>query len=225
MGLERAGTLEEKVDLAIGSAYFPAIQRKAEILGLLELLQGIQLNRLCEIGTAQGGTLALFSQVAAPTARILTIDMNYRPEQMAANQRLVRRHQELLCLAADSHAPQTLQRVHRWLAGAEFDLLFIDGDHSLGGVSNDYRMYAPLVNSERGVVALHDIVPDFKTRHGVPTGADVGQVPEFWAHLKESMNVIELIEDHEQDGMGIGVVRKGSLGNSGVAGHIQETSC
>jgi cephalosporin hydroxylase len=206
--LEAARSLDEKVDLAISSNYFPANQKRTEILDLLNLLEGMQPNRLCEIGTAQGGTLALFSQVAAPNAKILTIDINYRSEQMGANRYLVRRGQELLCLAADSHASETTEHVRNWLAGADLDFLFIDGDHSLEGVSADYRMYAPLVNSLGGVVALHDIVPDFKTRYGVQTGADVGEVPEFWAQLKLSADVIELIEDREQDGMGIGVVCK-----------------
>jgi cephalosporin hydroxylase len=206
--LERARTLDEKVELAISSTYFRAVQKRTEILELLKLLQSMRPARLCEIGTAQGGTLALFSQVAAPNARILTIDMNYRPEQMAANRHLVRHGQKLSCLAADSHAPETLQQVRGWLDGEDLDFLFIDGDHSLEGVSTDHRMYAPLVSPVGGVVAFHDIVPDFKTRHGIHTGADVGQVPEFWAQLRVSTDVIEFIEDQKQDGMGIGVLQK-----------------
>ena len=64
-----------------------------------------------------------------------------------------------------------------------------------------------LVRTDDGVIALHDIVPDFKTRYGVATGADVGEVPKFWAHLKKEVRTFELVQDPEQDGMGIGVVR------------------
>jgi cephalosporin hydroxylase len=208
--LDRAGTLEKKVDLAIRSTHFQANQKRTEILELLRLVQRIAPARLCEIGTAQGGTLALFSQVAAPNATILSIDINYRPEQIAANRHLVGRGQALFCLAADSHAGGTAQQVRDLLDGADLDFLFIDGDHSLDGVSADFRMYAPLVRSPGGIIALHDIVPDFRTRHGIDTGADVGQVPEFWAQLRMTSDVIELIENPEQDGMGIGVVRQGS---------------
>jgi hypothetical protein len=56
------------------------------------------------------------------------------------------------------------------------------------------------------VSSLHDIVPDFKTRYGVATGAGVGEVPSL-AHLKKEARTPELVEDPDQDGMRIGVVR------------------
>src|SRR5215204_3329419 len=69
--LEQAVTLDEKVDLALNSSFFTANQKRAEILALLQLLQEVRPTHLCEIGTAAGGALALFCQVAAPNARIL----------------------------------------------------------------------------------------------------------------------------------------------------------
>ena len=70
--LEQAVTLDEKVDLALNSTFFTANQKRAEILALLQLLQEVKPTRICEIGTAAGGTLALFCQVAAPEARVLS---------------------------------------------------------------------------------------------------------------------------------------------------------
>ncbi len=207
MRLERALTLDEKVDLTLNSTFFAANQKRAEILALLQLLQEVKPTRLCEIGAAAGGTLALFCHVAASAARIVSVDIVYSPEQMAANSRLARRRQQVTCLAADSHALQTLDEVKDWLAGAKLDFLFIDGDHSFDGVSTDYAMYRPLVRTDDGVIALHDIVPDFKTRYGVATDADVGEVPKSWANLKKEARTFELVEDPDQDGMGIGVVR------------------
>jgi hypothetical protein len=73
-------------------------------------------------------------------------------------------------------------------------------------VAKDFEMYGPLVKAG-GVVAFHDIVPDSRTRHGIPTSADVGEVPKFWARLKASGRpVTELVDDPEQDGLGIGVL-------------------
>lgn len=67
-------------------------------------------------------------------------------------------------------------------------------------------MYAPLVRGG-GIVAFHDIVPDFRMRYGTPTGSDVGQVPQFWSDLKSQLSAYEeFIEDADQDGYGIGVV-------------------
>ncbi len=81
-------------------------------------------------------------------------------------------------MRGDSHSPQTKVRVAEWLAGNKLDFLFIDGDHSLPGVAQDFEMYGPFVRSG-GIIAFHDIVPDFRTRFGARTDADVGQVPEI----------------------------------------------
>ena len=205
--LDQAVTLDEKVDLALNSTFFAANQKRAEILALLQLLEEFKPTRICEIGTAAGGTLALLCQVAAPEARVLSIDIGYRPEQIAANTRLAVRGQQVMCLAADSHAAETLHEVKDWLGGAKLDFLFIDGDHSFEGVSRDFALYRPLVRTDDGIIAFHDIVPDFKTRFGIVTDADVGEVPKFWSQLKREVEISEFVEDPEQDGMGIGVVR------------------
>ncbi len=58
-----------------------------------------------------------------------------------------------------------------------------------------------------GIVAFHDIVPDFRTRYGTPTRADAGEVPKFWAELKcRYAKTRELVEDPMQDGFGIGLL-------------------
>ena len=58
-----------------------------------------------------------------------------------------------------------------------------------------------------GVVAFHDIVPDFKTRYGKDSGMWVGEVPKYWKELKaQYSSTIEIIEDTQQDGQGIGLI-------------------
>jgi len=203
---DRAPDLGAVADEVLRSRWFGAIQKKTEILQLLIALRRSRPRRVCEIGAAQGGTLALFSQAVAADARLLSIDLNFAPARIRSHPHLVRPRQRATCLRADSHAPETVERVKRWLAGEPLDFLFIDGDHSLAGVSADHRLYAPLVRAG-GLIAFHDIVPDFKTRHGIVTPADVGEVPEFWQDLKRrSVGTRELIEEPDQDGFGIGVV-------------------
>jgi len=55
----------------------------------------------------------------------------------------------------DSHAAETLASVTEMLAGRKIDVLFIDGDHSLAGVTGDAERYLPLVRSG-GLVIFHD---------------------------------------------------------------------
>lgn len=51
------------------------------------------------------------------------------------------------------------------LQGNEIDILFIDGDHSVGGVLADFRLYAPLV-AEGGFIVFDDFM-DSKMSAGV----------------------------------------------------------
>lgn len=208
----RAGNLEFAIEQACGSATFGACQRKGEILQLLSLLKDRSPRRILEIGSARGGTLFLFSQMAAHDAAILSIDAAYGRQRRWAHRRLRHWHQQIACLCADSHSPATEKYVREWLGTEKLDFLFIDGDHSYDGVSSDYRMYSPHVR-HGGIIALHDIVPDYKTRYGTITQSDVGEVPQFWTELKRTsgFRFVELIEDPEQDGYGIGVLHVGEM--------------
>jgi hypothetical protein len=100
-----------------------------------------------------------------------------------------------------------LNEVLDWLAGQALDFLFIDGDHSLAGVASDFAMYAPMVRPG-GLVALHDIIPDHRSRYGIATACDTGGVPIFWNELtaRGDFAARELVEDGGQDGYGLGVI-------------------
>lgn len=214
---ELSGSLEETVQQVFNFRTFPPLQKKAEILSLLKVIKDLQPKYVCEIGGAGGGTLFMLCRVAAPDARILSIDMNYTPLQLRAFRHFGSRRQNISCLKADSHVASTIDRVEDWLGKNLLDFLFIDGDHSLAGVSQDYSMYAPYVR-QGGIVALHDIAPDFRTRFGIPTASDVGEVPAFWRYLKEDgKRTVEIIEDPQQDGFGIGVVFRETEPNTALS--------
>ncbi|MFD2879166.1 class I SAM-dependent methyltransferase [Paenibacillus rhizoplanae] len=70
------------------------------------------------------------------------------------------------------------------------DLLFIDGDHSYGGVSSDYHMYRQLV-SQGGIIAFHDIHLHPKTWG---RGYDVGI---YWNEVKLLCSTCTEISDPE----------------------------
>ena len=201
----RLRAIDDIVDLAFRFGYFQPNQIRSEVTQLLEVVARIRPRRVLEIGSQGGGNLFLLSKVAAPDARILSIDLNFSPVQMAAYPSLAAPTQRLTCFKGDSSSPEMLARVKEWLGGDQLDFLFIDGDHSLAGVTADYRTYAPLV-ATGGVIAFHDIVPDYTTRHGRKTIAVAGDVPIFWNQLKAQYpEHQEFVADPEQDGAGIGL--------------------
>jgi len=202
----RHATPADAFALVNKSGKFRSNQKPHEILPLLGLLDSLKPQRICEIGAEGGGNLLLFSLVAAPDAQILSIDIEYSFARRWSYPHLAGPQQRVSCIRGDSHAPQRLEMVRSQLQDAQLDFLFIDGDHSGRGVAQDFDMYSPLVRSG-GIIAFHDIVPDFHTRYGAATVSDVGEVPAFWAELKQRYGKTrEFVQDAAQDGFGIGVL-------------------
>jgi spermidine synthase len=59
----------------------------------------------------------------------------------------------------------------------QYDLIFIDGDHSYEGVRRDFELYQELL-SPRGYIVFHDIDPDHVFRDGAG-----GEVYQFWKDI------------------------------------------
>jgi predicted O-methyltransferase YrrM len=200
-------SLTHKVDFTLTNYYFPSQQKRTEIVRLLEAIQILPTRRLLEIGAKGGGTLALFAQAATDEAQILSLDLDYSDHRLYSHPQLARHGQRIVCIQADTHCGQSTALVQSWLSAEQIDVLFIDGDHSYEGVKQDYEMYSPFVRSG-GHIVIHDIQQDYLTRYGRPTSSITGGVPQFWLELKtHNPRAIELIEDPEQDGMGIGIIR------------------
>ncbi len=181
-----------------------------EVLELLKILNEKKPEVIVEIGTANGGTLFLFTRVASPEAKIISIDLpsddgGYPKWKTPLYKAFSLSKQELHLLRADSHNKKTLEKVKKILKGYKVDFLFIDGDHSYEGVKKDFEMYKELVKDD-GLIAFHDIVPDYSTRYGKPTTSYTGGVPIFWNEIKSNYRYKEIIEDQDQDGYGVGIL-------------------
>jgi predicted O-methyltransferase YrrM len=194
-------------DFLVKTTYLRTSQIRSEILQLLHLLTAQPPKTICEIGSYRGGTLALISSVAHDSAIMVSVDVNYPWARRSVHSTLRRAGQRTVCLQADSHAPATVKEVLKHFHGQEIDFLFIDGDHSYPGVKSDFELFRPAVR-RGGVIAFHDIVLDSRSRGGIKTAADVGEVPRFWSELKSSqVNTRDFVNDFDQDGFGIGVLQ------------------
>jgi cephalosporin hydroxylase len=205
--MRRAATLDEKVEIVLHARSFRATQKRSEISSLLNMVRELKPRTLCEIGAFRGGTLALFAAASPDDAQILSLDIDYPLGRDRIYPQFCGPRQSITCLEGDSHLPETADRVRQWLHGREFDFLFIDGDHSWRGVSQDFELYRPFVR-RGGLIAFHDIVPDSFSRTGVQTAFSSGDVPAYWNGLKRRFDDWqELIDAPDQDGFGIGVIR------------------
>jgi cephalosporin hydroxylase len=146
--------LEETVEFAFScSLPIRPIQKKAEILRLLEIVEKQSPKSVLEIGTQNGGTLYLLCQTANPSATIISVDLPDGPfgggypewRGQLYTSFFPRDNQTLHLIRADSHKPETLRQVQAILNDQKLDVLFIDGDHTYEGVKKDFKMYSPLV--------------------------------------------------------------------------------
>jgi predicted O-methyltransferase YrrM len=174
------------------------IQNPREILALLRILKQASPQRILEIGTASGGTLFLFTRIAAADAQLVSIDLpggpgggGYPSWKIPLYEGFPLPGQRLELIRADSHDPAVLSHVASLVGDRGFDFLFIDGDHSYDGVKRDFEMYGSLVNPT-GLIAFHDI--DYSR-----------DVRRFWDEVKVGRRFQEIRDDHGQT-FGIGLI-------------------
>lgn len=199
--LVAARDVEERYRVIAGHPRLRPLQNVPEIAGLIERLNPIQPRRILEIGTSRGGTTMLLS-ACFPEARIVTVDLVRRNPLFF---RSFGRKRGIRMIRGNSQSIAMRSRVFRAMGWRPIDFVLIDGDHRYDGVKRDFELYGPMVR-RGGVVAFHDIVPDYATRYGKPTGAYAGDVPAFWNEVKPTRRREELIESPDQDGRGIGVL-------------------
>jgi len=181
------------------------MQVESEIRWLMEKVSELRPKVVVEIGTATGGTLFLWTRLAAADATVISVDLPEGkfgggwPRWKGGLYRAMRRPgQRLELLRGDSHDAGMKGRVMRILGGRPIDFLFVDGDHSYEGVRRDYEDYGPLVRPG-GLIAFHDVA-----RHPAGEGGDVWR---FWEELRAMGGTQERVEDYAK-GYGIGVVTR-----------------
>jgi cephalosporin hydroxylase len=198
--------INKAVDLVFASdgGFLRPLQRPAEIRALLAILSERKLAVIVEIGTASGGNLFLFTRVAAENALIVSIDLpagrfggGYPSWRIPLYRAFAGPRQTLHLIRGDSHAPETVAKLAAILLGRKIDFLFVDGDHTYQGVSQDFKLYHPFVNPG-GLIAFHDIV-----EHSSETQCNVNR---FWRQIKTRFNHMEIVEDWKAGFAGIGVI-------------------
>ena len=196
-------SLEETVDWAMNFGrygYFTihTLQQRSEIIALAKAVAALQPKIVLEIGTARGGTLLVWSSLASK--KVISCDLVHRVAQKPLFEALPPPGSacQVQLLTGDSHQAAFKQRVAQALNGEKADFLFIDGDHTEAGVTQDYNDYREFVRPG-GIIAFHDIIEN----QPLPDN----QVYHFWKKVKQGRVVEEFVNDPQQCGFGIGIVR------------------
>ena len=190
---------------AFCEGFLSPVQMEEEIERLAMDVRELRPRRVLEIGTAKGGTLYLWTCLATPDATIVSVDLpagkyggGYSPQRAAIYKRFALPQQKVHLLRADSHAPETRDRVVELFAGESVDFLFLDGDHSYEGVKQDWQYFAPLVRPG-GLIAFHDIAMNYEETHVKQLWDEIKPLHEHWEYVFHAKSIF-----------GIGVIKKSS---------------
>ena len=131
------------------------VQRSAELWIMVQAIQAISVKRVLEIGTANGGTLKFWEQVAGSEGKIVSVDSGAKTlatlpvdfSNTACDIQLV---------AGFSQAPETIEKVKQALGDQLVDFLYIDGSHEYEDVKADFDNYHSLVRPG-GIIGFHDV--------------------------------------------------------------------
>lgn len=184
----------------------PFPQRQMEIETLLMLARGHRCRSFLEIGSRWGDSFHYLASGLGTGSVAVSVDMpggkwgdeKSKPSLLAAVKALrgKARGVNASALFGDSRDPQMIAEVK---ARGPYDLVFIDGDHRLEGVTADWQNYGPMASK---LVAFHDIDADAKPAKK----ARKYGVPQLWREIKKTHCTIEIVSSNREMGIGVVVV-------------------
>jgi cephalosporin hydroxylase len=159
-----------------------------EIRAFADLIKQEGAKSYLEIGSKYGGSLwGILSNVEP--MRVVSVDLQVHGDALfdCVCDLLYLRH-EITLIRGNSRDAAVIEQVY---SRGPYDVVYIDGDHSLEGVTADWIHYGPMGK----MVAFHDIAD----QHGM-------EVPKLWAELKPRYRHKEIIMDSGRCNYGIGIL-------------------
>ena len=168
-------------------------QTQDEMVSAMQIVREFEPQTMMEIGTARGGSLFCWAQLARPDALLLSLDLpggrwggGYDVKQIHHFRQFLSPNQKLVSILGDSQTPKAKRLVEEALEGRRVDVLYIDGDHTYQGAKNDFENYRPFVR-DGGLILFHDINPP----HPGMEDSDV-EVYLLWEELKKEHTCEEI---------------------------------
>lgn len=177
-----------------------AYQNVIELSNAINAVGLFKPRVVMELGTAHGGSLAAWAEIAKPelTISLDPEDIPRTPEQQASFDNLCKTY-DFKRIPKYSRDPIAREMLKSYLNGRKIDFLFIDGAHGFDDVKHDFYAYKPFM-APNGVIGLHDI---FYSEALEDAGS---QVSWLWDRLIKRYNY-DLFYSHS--GMGIGLIYLG----------------
>jgi len=164
---------------------------RSHVLLLYEIAFELKPENILEIGVgskAQSTKVFLSALKENNKGKLTSIDIDTRRRLYESIENEFGDYWKMII--GDSHR----QDIYEKIKDIEFDLIFIDGDHSYEGVKKDFEMYVPLLK-DGGLILMHDTV---NRREGVK---------DFWQEIKYPKINLEFGKSHKGVIPGMGIVQ------------------
>lgn len=180
------------------------LQHAGELARLIEIVREERPLSFLEIGSKFGGTLDAVARAMPLGSRVVSVDMPHGTrlwdkssvslQSVVAN--LASLGHDVRLIWGDSTDPHIIHKVN---ALGPFDLVFIDANHTMPFLRQDWENYG---SKAIRLCVFHDISwyrpPDWQ-------GVRI-DVPEFWQEIKVGFRHEEIRLDHDRKDNGIGVL-------------------
>lgn len=183
----------------------PSVQVEEELTSFIDLLREHEVSSYLEVGCGNGDTFHEIVSHLPAGALAVAVDLpgagwslkNSAWYLTKAVEDLKRSGYNAHMILGDS---TNMQIVNKAAALGGYDALFIDGDHTLRGVTQDALNYGPLTKK---LVGFHDIADPMRTN----MRGETIEVPLFWETIKAAGNKTrEFISEGSTMGIGVYLV-------------------
>jgi cephalosporin hydroxylase len=176
----------------------PAVQVDYELKSFLAFIEKKQISNYLEIGSAHGDTFFEVVKRLPAGSKAVAIDFPEKSWGLSGSQKnLIKACGELKGMGYDvsfCFGDSKDQGIID-LVKADYDMVFIDGDHTYEGVKADWLNYGKMGK----YVAFHDIVDS-----ELPNlDGEIIKVPSFWNELKKQYMNYEFVDKGSTMGIGV----------------------
>ena len=131
--------------------FFP-LQRKKELVKMLNVAREYNPKVIYEIGTCDGGGLYHWCKSIVGVERVIASEIRGTPYQHEFEKAFP--HIDFLWISESSYQKSSISTIRKWLNGDMIDVTFIDGDKS--HFDTDFDAILPMMKRP-SVVFMHDI--------------------------------------------------------------------
>jgi predicted O-methyltransferase YrrM len=178
-------------------------QDQEELRWFVNVCRENNVRRYLEIGSRWGDSFFAVMANLKPGSTGIVVDLPENAEKRASvegTMGVIRSMgQQAFSIFGDSRDPAIIRSAASY---GPYDLVFIDGDHTYEGVTEDWENYGAMAP----LVAFHDVgAPEGWISDGKPNG-----VPRFWRELKQHPRSGRSFFEFVMPGakMGYGIVRR-----------------